>query len=77
MKRTDLAMIILIASLSIMVSYFVANSLPIFQDSTKPKTVKTADKITSKVTEPDVKIFNSNAINPTIKIVIGAGDKAE
>jgi len=71
MKKTDIAMIILIASASIMVAYFVANSLPMFQDVNKPMKVKVATPISKSVEEPDPDLFNSEALNPTVKVIIG------
>jgi len=71
MKRTDIAMIILIASLSVLVAYFVANSIPTLKDANKPVMVKTADPITTEIVEPDSSVFNKNAINPTVEVIIG------
>jgi len=63
MKKTDIAMIILIASVSILIAYFVANSIfgNVSKDSVK---VKTIDSIN----------FNTNAINPAIEVQI-SGNK--
>lgn len=72
MKKTDIAMIILIASVSILIAYFVANSLPIFQDTRKPVTIKKADPITATVDEVDKTVFNKEAINPTVEVIIGS-----
>lgn len=71
MKKTDVAMIILIASASVLIAYFVANALPIFKDGDKSVTVKTADKIVSDITAPDTTVFNKDAINPTVEVIIG------
>lgn len=71
MKKTDIAMIILIASLSVMIAYFVANSIPALKDSRQPVKVKTADPISSEVVEPDPTVFNKKAINPTVEVIIG------
>lgn len=71
MKKTDVAMIVLIASMSVFVSYFVANSLPFLTASSKPVTVKTADAIIDKIEEPDASVFNVQAINPTVEVIIG------
>jgi hypothetical protein len=70
MKKSDVAMIILIASISILVAYFVAKAVvgDVQNESVK---VKTADKITTKVEEPDKTVFNSDAINPTVEVIIG------
>ncbi len=69
MKKTDIAMIILIASISILVAYFTANS--IFGNVTKESVkVKTIDPIDSKIVVPDPAIFNKNAINPAVEVQI-------
>lgn len=70
MKKSDIAMIILIASISILVAYFVAKGIlgDVQNQSIK---VKTVEPITATVEEPDKKIFNTNAINPTVEVIIG------
>jgi len=73
MKKTDIAMIILIAGVSMLIAYFVANSL-LGGIKNKPVTVKTADPISADVQKPDPTVFNGNAINPTAPVTIG-GDK--
>lgn len=69
MKKTDIAMIILIASVSILVAYFVANSIfgNVSKDSVK---VKTIDPINSTIIAPSPVIFNKNAINPAVEVQI-------
>jgi len=69
MKKTDIAMIILIASVSVLISFFVAKS--IFGDVyTGTAKVKTIDKIDSSIVEPSADVFNKNAINPAIQVQI-------
>lgn len=70
MKKTDIAMIILIALLSTMTAYFVANSLA-GDMVNEPVKVKTISSISSDVPEPNKDVFNSNAINPTVEVIIG------
>jgi hypothetical protein len=70
MKKSDIAMIILIASISVLVAYFVAKAL-IGDTANQSVTVKTTDKITIDVAKPDTSVFNSNAINPTVQVIIG------
>ena len=71
MKKADIAMIILIATISVMVAFFVAKS--IFGDYYSGKvTVKTIELIESTVEEPDSKIFNADAINPSVQVEINA-----
>lgn len=63
-------MIILVATISILASYFVAKAVigDVRKESVK---VKTADKITTDIVEPDPTVFNKNAINPTVEVIIG------
>jgi hypothetical protein len=69
MKKTDIAMIILIASISVFVSYFIAKS--VFGDVySGTANVKTIDKFDSAITQPDPNIFNSNSINPSVQVQI-------
>lgn len=70
MKRQDLAMILLIASVSMMGSYFIANTI-VGDASSKAVTIKTIDAINPEVDEPDQRIFNKDAVNPTVEVFIG------
>lgn len=70
MKKSDIAMIILIASVSILVAYFVAKTL-IGDTANQSITVKTTEQITTDIDKPDSSVFNSNAINPTVQVIIG------
>jgi hypothetical protein len=69
MKKTDLAMIILIASVSVLVSYFVARSVfgDVYSGSAK---VKTIEKISPDIVQPSSDIFNAGAINPAVQVEI-------
>ena len=75
MKKTDIAMIILIASMSMLVSYFVVKSV-LGSSQNKPVTVKTATPIQATVEDPDPRIFHEGAINPTVEVFIGKGEGA-
>lgn len=76
MKKTDIAMIVFIASLSVMISYFVTKT--IMGDATsKPVQVDTATALTAEVEQPDKAIFNSDAINPTVEVLIGKDGNTE
>ncbi len=76
MKKTDIAMIILVAALAIGVTFITLRSLPFFQEGTEPVTVKTAEAISTDLADPSTDIFFENAINPTVKIVIGTGEES-
>lgn len=69
MKKTDIAMIILIASVSVIVAYFLAKAVLGGVYSGKA-TVQTIDKIETAIVEPSPDIFNKEAINPAIQIQI-------
>lgn len=73
MKKSDIAMIILIASISVIVSFLVINQLPFLKPPEKGQKVDVAEKIDPVVTDPDTDVFNSNAINPTVQTIIGGG----
>ncbi|MGB4420585.1 MAG: hypothetical protein WBI29_02190 [Candidatus Saccharimonadales bacterium] len=76
MKKSDVAMIVLIASISVVIAFFIAQSIfGSIDESTA--TVKTIDKIESSVTEPGSNIFNKSAINPTVEVQIRSDDSPE
>lgn len=76
MKKTDIAMIILIASMSILVSYFVTKSI-MGDSNNKPVIVKTAAPISDNIESPSKEIFNKDAINPTVEVTIGGSENSE
>lgn len=67
-------MIILIASVSVLISYFIAKATPIGSSNDEPVTIKTIDRIETEVVPPDPNIFNSQAINPSVEIQIDGTD---
>jgi hypothetical protein len=76
MKKSDIAMIILIASVSVMVAYFAGNAILGNRRNDAVK-VKTAVPISSTVNEPDPAIFNSKSINPTVEVIIGGNGQSQ
>lgn len=74
MKRTDIAMIVLIASVSVLIAFFVTKSL--FGESTnEPVQVDTIERIDPTLSEVDATIFNENAINPAVEVQITPGNQ--
>lgn len=71
MKSTDIAMIILIASVSVGVAYAAVSAIPGLKQSSELVKVKTIEKYSETLDEPDPAIFNSSAINPTVDVTIG------
>ena len=65
-------MIILIATVCILVAFFVTRSVMGDPGSEAVK-VKRVEKIEAAITPPDETIFNSNAINPAVKVQINDG----
>lgn len=70
MKKTDIAMIILIASITILIAFFATRA--IFGGAANEAIkVQTVDVIDSEIVEPSTSIFNENAINPAVEVQVG------
>lgn len=69
MKKSDIAMLILIASVSVIVAFFIAKAIfgDVYSGSTKVKAIKV---ISSEVVEPSSEVFNKSAINPVVQVQI-------
>lgn len=77
MKKTDVAMIILIATLSVGIAFFVVSSIPgLSLSSDTSEDVKTIDRYSSTIDEPSKAVFNDSAINPTVDITIGGSSES-
>lgn len=70
MKKNDIALLVLVAAISLVVAYLVGNA---FLGATGPgeAKVETVEPISAEVVKPDASIFNSEAINPSVPIKIG------
>lgn len=77
MKKSDIAMVVLIASVSVMISFVIANQISFLKPPQKGEDVKTIEKISPDVPEPDTKVFRADAINPTVQTVIGGGQSEQ
>lgn len=71
MKKTDVAMIILVASISVVIAYFVASSIPALNTADLKEDVQKTDTISSELDPVDPRLFSKDAINPTQQTVIG------
>lgn len=69
MKKTDIAMIILIATASVLIAFFATRAV-LGGTATEIVQVDTIEKIKSDVVEPDPDIFNADAINPAVEVQI-------
>ena len=69
MKKTDIAMIILIAVASVTIAFFATRAF--LGDPTEPlQKAPKIERINSSVAEPDPAIFNDQAINPAVEVQI-------
>lgn len=73
MKKTDVAMVVLIAVVSAGIAYFIASSIfgGLSEQNTK---VQTIELITSEVNDPDKNIFNESSLNPSVEVNINSTD---
>lgn len=71
MKKTDIAMIILVASISVVIAYFVASAIPALNASDLKEDVQKTNTISSELDSVDPRLFSKDAINPTQQTVIG------
>lgn len=69
MKKTDIAMIILIATIGVLVSFFVVRGV-LGDTSSEPQSVQKVDAITPEMPEVSENIFNAKAINPSVEVEI-------
>jgi ABC-type cobalt transport system substrate-binding protein len=71
MKKTDIAMIVLIASVVMLIAFFTTRAVfgGVANESVKVQTIESID---SSIQEPDKAIFNENAINPTVEVQVGS-----
>ncbi len=70
MKKSDIALLALIVSLTLVISFLVVKT--IFGEATNEATkVEKAESISANLVEPSPTIFNRDAINPTVVIQIG------
>lgn len=70
MKQKDIALIIVIAAISAVVSFVVSGKIFV-TPSTRQQKVEVVDAINTTFTTPDTKYFNAQSVNPAQTIVIG------
>jgi len=74
MKKTDIAMIVLIASVSILIAFFVTRAL-FGGSANEPVEIKTIERIDPSLDEVNSSVFNDNAINPAVEVQITPGNQ--
>jgi hypothetical protein cdiviTM7_02684 len=70
-KKTDIAMVVLIAGVGVAIGYLVASNISFLKVPERGMKVQTIREISSDVEKPNPAIFNSNAINPTVEVFVG------
>ncbi|MBL8160036.1 hypothetical protein JNJ66_06295 [Candidatus Saccharibacteria bacterium] len=70
MKKNDIALIILVVSISLVTSYFLLGAI-MGKPSTQKLTAEVVEPISPSLETPSPKIFNDQAIDPTVQINIG------
>jgi hypothetical protein len=70
MKKNDIALIVLIVSMSLVISYFIVKAI-IGSPKNQQTTAEVVEPIKPDLVQPSNKIFNRDAINPTVVIQIG------
>ena len=71
MKKSDIAMIILIASIGVIAAYFIATQISLLKLPENGVKVQTIPTLNDSVIEPSKEVFNKDAINPTVEITVG------
>lgn len=70
MKNSDIAMIILVASISVVVSYFLGNAI-LGDPNDRVEKLSYMNPIDNNIQEPDAETFNPYALNPTVEVYVG------
>jgi hypothetical protein len=72
MKQKDMAMIIVVAAISVVFSIILSNVV-LSGVSAKEQQAETVEPISAAFQQPDTRYFNANSIDPTQIIKIGDG----
>ena len=70
MKSTDIALVILLAAVSVVVSYWLGNMI-LGDPNDDTYKILHVDGISSEVESPDIETFNPKSLNPTVEVIIG------
>jgi hypothetical protein len=73
MKKTDIAMLVLIAGVGILIAFFATKAL-LGDPSDDKITIYVTTAVDSSIIDPDPDIFHDKAINPTVEVIIGEDD---
>jgi hypothetical protein len=76
MKQKDFALIIVIAFISAIASFFVSNQIFV-TPANRQQEVQVVDKISPDFQTPAKKYFNTNSIDPTQNSQVGTGNNQD
>jgi hypothetical protein len=69
-KRNDIALLILIVSITLVISFFVVKAI-FGEPQNQAVKVEKVEPVSADIVQPSSGIFNKDAINPTVVIQIG------
>lgn len=69
MKKTEIAMIVLIASISMFATFFIARAL-LGDNIKREKAVPVVTEVKDELVPPSKLIFSKDAINPTVEVYV-------
>jgi len=75
MKQKDIALIIVIAVVSGVVSFFLSNKIFV-TPSNRQQQVEKVDPISAEFQAPSQKYFNQQSINPSQTVQVGGGNQS-
>lgn len=70
MKKTEIALLLLIIAASAIAAYLIGKAV-VGEPQKRSVSVEVVEPIRSTVVQPSSKVFNPQAINPTVRITIG------
>ena len=70
MKNSDIALVILIAAVSIGLSYWLGNMF-LGDPSDDVYEIAYVEDVSPDIMEPDIETFNPKGLNPTVEVIIG------
>ncbi|NCU30257.1 hypothetical protein EOL73_02050 [Candidatus Saccharibacteria bacterium] len=70
MKKTDIAMLVLVVALTGLITYLIANTL-LGSSKQLSANVTVVEPISAEIEVPNGSIFNKDAINPGVQIKVG------
>lgn len=76
MKSSDIALIVLLAVVSVLVSYWVGGML-LGNPDDDTYSITYVDSIAGDLSQPDDETFNPTSLNPTVEVIIGECSEGE